>query len=132
MQRKCANLCHCFFQFDISRNYDLILNYWNFRTLNSRRHHLDALFLINDLMGKINCHSTVDTVCIHVPTRHKEFSALSVSSALQHSSSARCAIAANDICRVLNSLIKTLSLLRTLPLHRKVSKLIISFSLILF
>jgi hypothetical protein len=84
-------------------NYDLILSYLNFRTLYSRRRHLDALFLINVLKGKINRHSIMTTVGIRVPTRQiREFSTFSESSALRHSPSARCVIAANEICRFLD------------------------------
>jgi hypothetical protein len=101
IQRKFANLCYCrFFQADFLRNYNSILTSLNFRTLHSRRRHLDALFLINVFKGKINCPSILDTVGIRVPTRQiREFSTFSVSSALKHSPSARCVIAANDVCR---------------------------------
>jgi hypothetical protein len=88
------------FKFDILRNYDLIFSYSSFRTLYSGRQHLNALFIINVFKGKINCHSTMDTVDIRVPTRKiRECSTFSVSSALRHSPSSRRVIAANDICR---------------------------------
>jgi hypothetical protein len=65
--------CHYwFFQFDILHNYDLILNCLNFRTLYSRQHHLNVLFLINVFNGKINCHSIMNTVDIRVPARQIE------------------------------------------------------------
>jgi hypothetical protein len=98
-----ANLCHYrFLQFVIPRNYDLILNCLNFRTLYSRR-HLDALFLINIFKSKINCHSIMDTVGIRVPTRQiRDFSTFSISSGLRHSPSVRCASAANETCRLLD------------------------------
>jgi hypothetical protein len=45
----------------------------------------------------------MDTVGIRVPTRQmRDFSTFSVSSALRRSPSARCASAANDICRLLD------------------------------
>jgi hypothetical protein len=108
IQRKFANLCHYrFLQFVIPRKYDLILNCLNFRTLHSRRRHLDALFLINIFKSKMNCHSIMDTVGIRVPTRQiRDFSTFSVSSALRHSPSAMCATAANDICRLLDIFLK--------------------------
>jgi hypothetical protein len=54
IQRKFANLCYYrFFQFGLLRNYDLILNHLNFRTLYSRRRHLDALFLTNISRAKL-------------------------------------------------------------------------------
>jgi hypothetical protein len=75
IQRKFANLCYYrFFQADILRSYNSILNSLNFRTLHSRRRHLDALFLINVFKGKINCPSILDIVAIRVPTRQiREF-----------------------------------------------------------
>jgi hypothetical protein len=92
-----------FFQLDILRNYDLILSSLNFRTLYSGRRHLDALFFINIFKGKINCHSIMDTVGIRVPTRQiRECSTFSVNSVQRHIPSARCVIAANDICRFLD------------------------------
>jgi hypothetical protein len=99
IQRKYANLCYCrFFQADILRNCNSIYIFLNFRTLHSRRRHLDALFLINVFKGKINCPSILDTVGIRVPTRQiKEFSTFSVSIALKHSPSARRVIAAKDV-----------------------------------
>jgi hypothetical protein len=82
--------------FGFLRNCDSILSHLNFRTLYSRRRHLDALFLINVFKGKINYQSIMDTVGIRVPTRQiREISTFSVSSALINSPSARCVIATN-------------------------------------
>jgi hypothetical protein len=100
LQRKFASLCYLSFQFDILTNYGLILNCLNFRTLYSGRRHLEILFIIKVVKGKIKCHSIMDTVGIRVPT--KQFSAFSVSSALRHNPSARCVIASNDIRRFLD------------------------------
>jgi hypothetical protein len=104
IQRKFANLCYyLLLQADFLRNYKSILNYLNFRTLYSRRRHLHALFIINVFKGKLNCPSILDSVGIRVPTRQiREFSTFSVSSALKHSPSARCVIAASDVCRYLD------------------------------
>jgi hypothetical protein len=45
----------------------------------------------------------MDIVGIRVPTRQiRDFSTFSVSSALRHSPSVRCASAANDICSLLD------------------------------
>jgi hypothetical protein len=55
------------------------------------------------LCFKTNCPSTLDTVGIHVPTGQiREFSTISVSSALNHCPSARYAIAVNNtgLCRL--------------------------------
>jgi hypothetical protein len=92
-----------FVQFGMLHSYNLILSGLNFRTLYSRRSCLNALFLISVFKGKFNCHPIVDTISIHKPTRQiREFSIFSVSSALRHSYSARCIIAANEICRFLD------------------------------
>jgi hypothetical protein len=75
----------------------------------------------------------MDTVGIRVPTRQIiEFSAFSVSSEQIHSLSARYFIAANDIRRFLDICSKSLSLLRTISLHGKGSRVVICFSLIWF
>jgi hypothetical protein len=73
---KFTSLCYYHvLQLDILRNYDLILNYLDFRTLYSRLRHIDALFIINVSKGKINCHSNMDTVGVRVPARQiREFS----------------------------------------------------------
>jgi hypothetical protein len=134
IQRKFANLCHYRFPQLVSpRNYDLILNCINFRTLYSRRRHLHALFLINVFKGKINCHSIIDTVGIRVPIRQiRDFSTFNVNSALRHSPSARCASAANDICRFLDIFGKDMSPLRTLSVLGKVTVLIIVVNFFLY
>jgi hypothetical protein len=115
-------LCYRFYQFGIFRNYNLILSRLNFRTLYSRRRHLDALFLINAFKGKINCHSIMDTIGIRVSTRQiRVFLTFTVSGALRHSPSATCVIAANDICRFLT---KTLSPLRTPSRYEKLKSIV--------
>jgi hypothetical protein len=56
----------------------------------------------------------MDTDGIHVSTRQiREFSTFNMSSALRHSPSATCVIAANDIADFWTFLAKTLSHLRT-------------------
>jgi hypothetical protein len=68
----------------------------------------------------------MDTVGIRVPTRQiRDFSTFSVSSALRHSPSVRCASAANDYVDFWIYLAKTLSPLRTLSVLEKVTRLII-------
>jgi hypothetical protein len=120
IERKFANVCYYhFFLPDVLLNYNSTLNTSSFRTLHSRRRYLDALFLINVFKGKINCPSIFDTAGIRLPTRQiREFSTFSVSSALKHSPSARCVIAANDVCRYLDIFQKkTISTLRILSLN---------------
>jgi hypothetical protein len=103
IQRKFASLCYyLLFLFDIFRNGDLIVCYLNFRTLHCIR-HVDALFLVKVFLRQINCPSITDTAAIHVPTRQiREFCTFIASSALRHGPSARCVIAANEVCRFLD------------------------------
>jgi hypothetical protein len=103
IQIKFSDLCYyLFFQSDIIRINDLIVSLLNFRTLYFG-HHLDALFLINVFKVKINCHYLLETVGIRVHTRQiREFPTFRVGSASKHSPSARCVIAAKDVCRVLD------------------------------
>jgi hypothetical protein len=53
------------FKFGVLHNYDLIPSHLNFRTFYVRQ-PVNALFLINVFKCKINCHSIMDTVDIHV------------------------------------------------------------------
>jgi hypothetical protein len=63
----------------------------------------------------------MDTVGIRAPTRQiREFYTFSMRSALRNSPSAGRVIAANEIYRFLDFLVKTLSLLRTPSQYQKV------------
>jgi hypothetical protein len=58
-----ANLCYKWFiQLNFPCNYNSLLNYLNVKTLYSRLHHLDVLFLINVFKGKINFCSIMDII----------------------------------------------------------------------
>jgi hypothetical protein len=51
----------------------------------------------------IICHSVLDTVGICVAARYiRKFYTFSINSALRHSASARCTIAVNDVCKLLD------------------------------
>jgi hypothetical protein len=119
-----VNLCYyLFFQFDILRNYDLILNSLNFRTLYFTR-HLYALFLLNVFKGEINCHSILGTVGILVPTMQiRQFSTFSESSTLD----VPCKWHA-EFCTYSA---KTMSPLRAHFSHEKVFRLITCSNLVL-
>jgi hypothetical protein len=95
-----------FFQSDILRNYDLIYNSLKFRTLYSRRPHLNPIFVINDFKRKIMSfhllHCRYSCACKTVG----ELSAFSVSSP-----SAKCR------CRFLDIFRKIMFPLRTLSQH---------------
>jgi hypothetical protein len=109
-----------FLQIYILPSYDSISDCLTFRTLYSRRRHLDTVFLINVVKGKINYHSIMGTIGTHVSTRQIiELSNLSVSSALRQSRSARYVIALNGIlvCRFLTLSARAISPLRTLSLY---------------
>jgi hypothetical protein len=85
-----AALCfNCSFpQFDCS--YALATDELKLHTLQKRRHHLNAPFLIHVL----------DTVGFRVPSRYiRDFSMFNVCSSSKKCPSARCASAANFVCR---------------------------------
>jgi hypothetical protein len=67
------------------------------RTLQSRRKHLDALFLINFFNNIIDCQSILDTVSLRVRSKLiRDFSICSCK-ALRSSPSARCSTVANKV-----------------------------------
>jgi hypothetical protein len=69
-------------------------------TLVKRRHHADALFLTQVYRGLIHCSSSLEIVGLRVPVLHiRDFPMFSVSSASKNCPSARCASAANVVCR---------------------------------
>jgi hypothetical protein len=69
IQREFAILClYPLLHFDILRNYDLILDFLNFRILHLRRRPLEALFPINVFKGEIRLSFQV-FVCIQGNSR---------------------------------------------------------------
>jgi hypothetical protein len=88
-------------------SYEPVLNYLHFKTLYSRRKHLDTLLLINFFKNKINCCSLMDIVGLGVPAKQiRDFSTFNDSNASRFSPSTRCVTAANSICRSLGVLKK--------------------------
>jgi hypothetical protein len=68
-----------------------------------RRRQLDAIFVINVLLGFKSCPSTLDIIGLRVPTRTvRDFSLFHVSSFYKNCPSGRCVIAANLICNYLD------------------------------
>jgi hypothetical protein len=68
--------------------------------LHIRRHRLDALFLIQVYTGYKFCPSVLETVGLRVPARNiKDFALFSVCFSCKNCPSARCASAANVVCR---------------------------------
>jgi hypothetical protein len=65
-----------------------------------RRHHLDALFLIQVYLGSKFCPSVLEIAGLRVPSRHiRDFALCSVCSSSKNGPSARCASAANVVYR---------------------------------
>jgi hypothetical protein len=69
-------------------------------TLRKKRCRLDALFLIQVYRGLKYCPSLLKVVGLRVPTRYfRDFSMFNVSPLNKNCPSARCASAANVVCR---------------------------------
>jgi hypothetical protein len=70
IQKKFVALCYTrFFNRVYDSKHEDILVGLNFLTLNFRRMHLDARFLINDFKGKISCSPVLDTIGVLLHTR---------------------------------------------------------------
>jgi hypothetical protein len=69
-------------------------------TLRKRRYHLDALFFIQVYRGLKYCPSLLEAVGLRVPTRYlRDFSVFNFGPSIKNCPSARCASAANVVCR---------------------------------
>jgi hypothetical protein len=78
----------------------LSLDELKLHTLRMRRHRLDALFLTQVYIGIKFCPSVLEFVGLRVPARYiKDFALFNVCSSCKNCSSARCASAANAVCR---------------------------------
>jgi hypothetical protein len=103
IQQKFAALCCNRFLPRVHYSYANALEYLKLHTLRKRRYHLDALFLIQVYRGLKYCPSLLEAVGLPVPTRHlRDFSMLNFSPPLKNRPSARCASAANVVCRDLD------------------------------
>jgi hypothetical protein len=106
IQRKFAALCHNRFFQNIGYHYISILDKLNLQTLDVRRRHIDALFLINVCRGAKFCPSVLDAVGLRVPSRNiRKFSTFSCSST--HYPTARCVVAANSVREFVDILSKS-------------------------
>jgi hypothetical protein len=95
----CA-LCYKRFFPQVDYSYDLALDQLKLHTLHKRRCHLDALFLTQVYRGSKFCPSVFETVGLRVPVRYiRDFSMFNVCSSSKNCPSARCASAANVVCR---------------------------------
>jgi hypothetical protein len=101
IQRKFVALCYNRFLSRDSNGYSYAnaLHVLNLRTLHNRRHQLDAIFVINVLLGSKSCPSTLDIIGLRVPTRNlRDYSLFHVSSYYKNCPSGRCVVAADSIC----------------------------------
>ena len=97
IQRKFVALCYNRFLFPDSNGYSYAnaLQVLNSRSLHERRHQHDAIFVIV-FLGSKACPSTMDVICLRVPTRNlRDFSLFHVSSSYKNCPFGRCATAAN-------------------------------------
>jgi hypothetical protein len=79
--------------------YEFALKQLKLHTLQERRNHLDALFLIQVYSGSIFCPSAFEIVGLRVPARYiRDFPIFKVCSVSKNSPSARFASAANADC----------------------------------
>jgi hypothetical protein len=100
IQQKFAALCCYRFFPHVHYSYANALEYLKLHTLCQRRCHLDALFLIQVYRGLKYCPSLLEVVGLRVPTRYfRDFSTFNVSPLNKNRPSARCASAANVVCR---------------------------------
>jgi hypothetical protein len=70
VQQNLLALCYNRFCSQIYKSYENALEYLNFYTLCTRRHHLDALFLVNVYSGYKFCPFLLKTVGICVPSQN--------------------------------------------------------------
>ncbi|PNF20040.1 hypothetical protein B7P43_G05817 [Cryptotermes secundus] len=100
IQQRFAALCFKRFFPQVHYNYSLALEELKLHTLCTRRHRLDALFLIQVYFGSKFCPSALEIVGLRVPARYiRDFALFNVCSLFTNCPSARCAAAANVVCR---------------------------------
>jgi hypothetical protein len=81
-------------------SYSLALKELKLHSLHMRRHRLDALFLTQVCFGFKFCPSVLEIVGLRVPARYiRDFTLFIVCSSCNNCPSARCASAANVVCR---------------------------------
>jgi hypothetical protein len=89
----------CFFP-EVHYCYSLALEELNLHTLRIRRHRLDALFLTQVYFGLKFCPSVLEIVGLRVPARYvRDFALFNVCTSCKNCPSARCASAANVVCK---------------------------------
>jgi hypothetical protein len=99
IQQKFAVFCYNLFLPHVHCSYAKALEYLKLHTLRNRRYRLDAIFLIQVYCGLKYCPSLLEAVGLRVPTRYlRDFSMFIFSPSLKNCP-ARCASAANVVCR---------------------------------
>jgi hypothetical protein len=69
----------------VSYSYTVALEKLRLHSLRTRRHHLEALFVVQAYRGLKSCTSFLENVSLRVPTRHvRDFSIFSVSPSNKH------------------------------------------------
>ncbi|PNF34240.1 hypothetical protein B7P43_G17496 [Cryptotermes secundus] len=100
IQQKFTALCFKRFFPQVGYCYDFALEQLKLHTLHKRRYHLDALFLIQVYRGSVFCPSALEIVGLRVPVLYiRDFHMFNVCSVSKNCPSARCASAANVVCR---------------------------------
>jgi hypothetical protein len=100
IQQKFAALCFNRFFPQIHFSYSIALEELKLHALRMRRHRLDALFLTQVYFGFIFCPSVLEIVGLRAPARYiRDFALFNVCSPFKNCPSARCASAANVVCK---------------------------------
>ncbi|PNF40967.1 hypothetical protein B7P43_G08815 [Cryptotermes secundus] len=100
IQQEFTALCFKRFFPQVDYRYDFALEQLKLHTLQKKRYHLDALFLIQVYRGSILCPSAFESVGLRVPIRYiRDSPMFNVCSVSKNCPSARCASAANVVCR---------------------------------
>jgi hypothetical protein len=99
IQQKFTGPCYRFLP-HVHYSYANALEYLNLHTFRKRRYHLDALFHIHVYRRLKYCPSLLEAVSLRLPTRYlRDSSVFNFSPSLKNCPSARCALAANVVCR---------------------------------
>jgi hypothetical protein len=92
IQQRFATLCCNRFFPQVQYSHSLALEQLKWLTLHMRRHHLDALFLIQVYFGSKFCPSVLAITALRVPSRYiRDFALFNVCSSSKYFYPARCA-----------------------------------------
>jgi hypothetical protein len=105
IQQRFVALCSNRFFPQVHYCYSRALEELKLPTLHMRRHRFDTLFLTQVYFGLKFCPSVLEFVGLRVPARYiRDFALFNVCSSSKTCPSARCASAANIVCRDLDIL----------------------------